>query len=270
MFENKTEEELWLEYKNTGNEKIREYFVIKYAPLVKHIAGKISYKIKGAVEFDDLLGFGTIGLLDAIEKYDPSKKIKFNTYATTRIMGSIYDELRNLDWIPRTIRQKTKQLESTISKLEEELGRPPSDEEIANKLNISYEELQKWYTDANGTTLLSLSDLYSKQSGDGEPIEFINTVESPEVKNPERIVEKTEITNLLADAIKELPDKEKKVLILYYYEELTLKEIGEVLDITESRVSQLHTKAIIRLRSKVAKFLNMNVNLEKELDKNKE
>lgn len=267
MFENMSEEELWIEYKKTNNEKIREYFVIKYAPLVKHIAGKISYKIKGAVEFDDLLGFGTLGLLDAIEKYEPSKKTKFNTYATTRIMGAIYDELRNLDWIPRTIRQKTKQLESTMNKLEEELGRTPTDEEIASKLNISYDELQKWYTEANGTTLLSLSDLYSKQNNDGEPIEFINTVESPEIKNPEKIMEKNEITELLAKAIKELPDKEKKVLILYYYEELTLKEIGEVLDITESRVSQLHTKAIIRLRAKVAKFLNLSQNLDKEFEK---
>jgi RNA polymerase sigma factor for flagellar operon FliA len=188
VFENMSEEELWIEYKKTNNEKIREYFVIKYAPLVKHIAGKISYKIKGAVEFDDLLGFGTLGLLDAIEKYEPSKKTKFNTYATTRIMGAIYDELRNLDWIPRTIRQKTKQLESTMNKLEEELGRTPTDEEIASKLNISYDELQKWYTEANGTTLLSLSDLYSKQNNDGEPIEFINTVESPEIKNPEKIM----------------------------------------------------------------------------------
>lgn len=264
MFENRSEEDLWIEYKKNGNEKIREHFVIKYAPLVKHIAGKISYKIKGAVEFDDLLGYGTIGLLDAIEKYDPYKKIKFNTYATTRIMGSIYDELRNMDWIPRTIRQKTKLLENTIHKLEDELGRVPTDAEIAQKLEISENDLQKWYSEANGTTILSLFDMYSKPNKDSEPIEFVNTIESPEIKNPEKIMEKTEITTILSKAIKELPEKEKKVLILYYYEELTLKEIGEVLEITESRVSQLHTKAIMRLRGKVARYIDSSAIADKE------
>ncbi len=263
MFENRTEEELWIDYKETGNEKIREHFVLKYAPLVKHIAGKISYKIKGAAEFDDLLGYGAIGLLDAISKYDPYKKIKFNTYAMTRIRGAIYDELRNLDWIPRTIRQKAKKLEHAINTLENKLDRAATDEEIAEFMEISIQDLKKTYLEVNGTTILSLFDSYSKNNKDGEKIEFIHTIESPETKNPESIMEKKEIQKYLVMAIKELPDKEKKVLILYYYEELTLKDIGKVLGITESRVSQLHTKAIMRLRGKLVKYTNVEINKKK-------
>lgn len=259
MFEGKSEEELWIEYKKTKNESIREYFVKKYAPLVKHIAGKVAFKLQGAVEFDDLLGYGAIGLLDAIEKYDPYKKIKFNTYATTRIRGAIYDELRNLDWIPRTIRHKTKMLEEAIYKIEERKGSSATDEEIAEELGITLKELQQMYLEVNGTVIMSLHDVYTKQNKDNESIEFINTIESPSYKNPDSISEKEEIIKVLANAIKQLPDKEQKVLILYYYEELTLKEIGQVLNITESRVSQLHTKAIFRLKTKIKRHLNYDV-----------
>jgi RNA polymerase sigma factor for flagellar operon FliA len=249
------EKELWIEYKETKNEKLREYFVRKYAPLVKHIAGKIGYKIKGSVEFDDLIGYGSLGLLDAIEKYDPMKNIKFNTYAMTRIQGSIYDELRNMDWIPRTIRTKSRKIEEAMAKIEIQKGSPATDEEIASELGVSVEELQDMYIEVNPTTIVSLTDIYYQNMKDGENIEVISTIEAPPHKNPDQILEKEEITKILAKAIKELPDKEKKVLILYYYEELTLKEIGEVLDITESRVSQLHTKAVMRLRAKISRII---------------
>lgn len=254
-FDKMDEKDLWIEYKQSKNEKIREYFVKKYAPLVKHIAGKIGYKIKGSVEFDDLIGYGSLGLLDAIEKYDPTKNIKFNTYAMTRIQGAIYDELRNMDWIPRTIRTKTKRIEEAMAKIELEKGSPATDAEIASELGISVEELQDMYVEVNPTTIVSLSEIYYQNMKDGENIEVISTIEAPVHKNPDTVMEKEEVTRILAKAIKELPDKEKKVLILYYYEELTLKEIGEVLEITESRVSQLHTKAVMRLRAKIARFL---------------
>ena len=216
---------------------------------------KIGYKIKGSVEFDDLIGYGSLGLLDAIEKYDPTKNIKFNTYAMTRIQGSIYDELRNMDWIPRTIRTKSRRIEEAMAKIEVQKGFPATDEEIASELGVSVAELQDMYIEVNPTTIVSLTDIYYQNMKDGENIEVISTIEAPPHKNPDQILEKEEITKILAKAIKELPDKEKKVLILYYYEELTLKEIGEVLDITESRVSQLHTKAVMRLRAKISRII---------------
>ena len=160
-----------------------------------------------------------------------------------------------MDWIPRTIRTKTKRIEEAMAKIELEKGSPATDAEIASELGISVEELQDMYVEVNPTTIVSLSEIYYQNMKDGENIEVISTIEAPVHKNPDTVMEKEEVTRILAKAIKELPDKEKKVLILYYYEELTLKEIGEVLEITESRVSQLHTKAVMRLRAKIARFL---------------
>lgn len=254
-FKHKDEKELWQEYRKTKNPEIREYFVIKYSPLVKYVAGKVAIGMPQQVEFEDLVSYGSFGLLDAIEKYDPERDIKFKTYAMTRIRGSIFDELRNIDWVPRTLRQKAKQLEEAIITLENKLGHSVDDEEIAKEMGISNQELQELFSKISGASVISLNDVWYT-GDDNDQVSFIDTIESPESLNPENIIEKEEIRSVIVEAIKQLPDKEKKVIVLYYYEDLTLKEIGEVLEVTESRVSQLHTKAILRLRGKLMRMKN--------------
>jgi RNA polymerase sigma factor for flagellar operon FliA len=254
-FKHKDEKELWQEYRKTKNPEIREYFVIKYSPLVKYVAGKVAIGMPQQVEFEDLVSYGAFGLLDAIEKYDPERDIKFKTYAMTRIRGSIFDELRNIDWVPRTLRQKAKQLEEAIITLENKLGHSVDDEEIAKEMGISNQELQELFSKISGASVISLNDVWYT-GDDNDQVSFIDTIESPESLNPENIIEKEEIRSVIVEAIKQLPDKEKKVIVLYYYEDLTLKEIGEVLEVTESRVSQLHTKAILRLRGKLIRMKN--------------
>ena len=250
LLEQKTEEDLWLAYKKTRDPKIRETFIKQYAPLVKYVAGKVAVGMPHNVEFDDLVGFGTFGLLDAIEKFDPEKNVKFKTYAVTRIRGAIFDELRAIDWVTRSVRQKTKELEETIGSLEAQLGRTATDQEIAQALGMTEDEFLKTMMRISGTSILSLNDVWF--SGDeNDKVSIGESIEAPSSLNPDIIVEKDEIRRIIIEAINELPDKEKKVLVLYYYEDLTLKEIGQVLEVTESRVSQLHTKAILRLRAKL-------------------
>ena len=244
------EHELWIKYKQKKDQKIRDYFVRQYAPLVKYVAGKVAIGMPHNVEFDDLVGFGVFGLFDAIEKYDPEKHVKFKTYAVTRIRGAIYDELRSIDWVPRSVRQKTKEIEETVHTLESTLGRSASDLEIAAKMGVSIKDLHKTMQKISSSSIISLNDLwYSGEENDR--VSIVDSIESPSSLNPDIIVEKDEIKRVIVQAISELPDKEKKVLVLYYYEDLTLKEIGKVLEVTESRISQLHTKAIMRLRSKL-------------------
>ena len=207
------------------------------------------------VEFDDLVSYGSFGLLDAIEKFDPNRDIKFKTYAMTRIRGAIFDELRSIDWIPRSIRQKARQVEEIISMLENKLGHTVEDEDIAKEMGISVDELQSLLTKISGTSIISLNDIWY-MGDDNDEVSFMETLESPQNLNPDSLIEKEEIKSVIVEAIKTLPDKEKKVIVLYYYEDLTLKEIGEVLEVTESRISQLHTKAIMRLRGKLVRMKN--------------
>ncbi|CEM62367.1 RNA polymerase sigma factor WhiG [Treponema phagedenis] len=249
-FENKPEEELWLEYKKTGNAKIREFFIIQYAPLVKYVASKIAVGKPGSIEFDDLVSYGIFGLFDAIDKYDPEKNIRFNTYAVTRIRGAIYDELRSIDWVPRSVRQQIKQIEDTIAAIEAKLGRSATDEEIAFELNISLEEYHQLLLKISGTSVISLAD--TKFGGeDSGQIAVGDSIEAPASLNPDVIVEREEIKRVIVEAIKELSEREQQVLILYYYEDMTLKEIGKVLKVTESRVSQIHTSANLKLKAKL-------------------
>jgi RNA polymerase sigma factor for flagellar operon FliA len=247
LLEQNTEDELWQEYRQSRNPKIREAFIKQYAPLVKYVAGKVAVGMPHNVEFDDLVGFGVFGLLDAIDKFDPDKNVKFKTYAVTRIRGAIFDELRSIDWVPRSVRQKTREVEDAIGSLEAQLGRTATAQEIANSLGMDENEYLKTMMKISGTSILSLNDVWF--SGDeNDKISIGDSIESPASLNPEVEVEKNEIRRVIVEAINDLPDKEKKILVLYYYEDLTLKEIGQVLEVTESRVSQLHTKAISRLR----------------------
>jgi RNA polymerase sigma factor for flagellar operon FliA len=225
-------------------------FIKQYAPLVKYVAGKVAVGMPHNVEFDDLVGLGVFGLLDAIDKFDPEKNVKFKTYAVTRIRGAIFDELRSIDWVPRSVRQKTREVEEAIGSLEAQLGRTATDQEIANSLGMDENEFIKTMMKISGTSILSLNDVWF--SGDeNDKVSIGDSIESPSSLNPDVIVEKDEIRRVIVEAIEELPDKEKKILVLYYYEDLTLREIGQVLEVTESRVSQLHTKAILRLRAKL-------------------
>ena len=245
-----SEDELWSHYKRTREPAVRDAFIRQYAPLVKYVAGKVAASMPNSVEFDDLVGFGVFGLLDAIEKFDPEKNVKFKTYAVTRIRGAIFDELRSIDWVPRSVRQKTKEIEEAIVGLEATLGRPATDSEIAGSLGLSEDELLKTMLKISGTSVLSLNDVWYS-GDDSDKISIGDSIESPSSFNPDASVEREEIKRVIVQAISELPEKEKKVLVLYYYEDLTLKEIGQVLEVTESRVSQLHTKAILRLRAKL-------------------
>jgi len=249
------EQDLWKEYVKTKNPEIRKYFIKKYAPLVKYVAGKVAIGMPHNVEFDDLVSYGNFGLLDAIEKYNPDKEVKFKTYAMTRIRGAVFDELRTIDWIPRSIRQKAKHVEKTIVELENRLGRTVEDEEIAQELELSMDEFHILVSKISGTSLVSLNDIWHGND-ESDELSFMETIESPSNMNPDVMVEREETKDLIIESIKRLPEKEKKVIVLYYYEDLTLKEIGDVLEVTESRVSQLHTKAIMRLRGRLAQMKN--------------
>ncbi len=248
--EEHAEDELWREYRKTQNQAIRERLIKQYAPLVKYVAGKVAVGMPSNVEFDDLVGYGVFGLFDAIEKFDPDKHVKFKTYAVTRIRGAIFDELRSIDWVPRSVRQKTREIEDAVRKLESSLGRSASDDEIAKQLGVTVREFEKMMMKISSASLLSLNDVWYTGE-DNDKVSIGDSIESPQSLNPDIIVEKEEIRRVIVQAIEDLPEKEKKVLILYYYEDLTLKEIGRVLEVTESRVSQLHTRAIIRLRAKL-------------------
>lgn len=243
--------EYWRKYKKTGDEKIREELIKKYAPLVKYVAGKIAVGMPTHnVDFDDLVSYGSIGLIDACERYDPDRDIKFKTYAVTRIRGAIYDELRSLDWVPRSMRKKAKEIERATQILETHFGREAKKEEIAKEVGMDMSEYQRTIKKLSESSIVSLNDVWYL-GDDSDEISVADTLESPESLNPDIIAEKDEIRKTIVETLQTLPEKEKKVLILYYYEDLTLKEIGAVLHVTESRVSQLHTKAIQALRYKL-------------------
>ncbi len=260
MFEDKyknfDEAELWVKYQKNHDQQIREHFVKQYAPLVKYVAGKVAIGMPSNMDFDDLVSDGVLGLLDAIEKYQIDKNVKFKTYAVTRIKGAIFDGLRERDWIPRSIRQKAKEVQNLMAELEIKYGRSATDEELAAALNLPKEDLNKLMVNISGTAVVSLNDIWHVGS-EGDEMSMEDAVEGPASLNPEVLAEKSEVKNVISKAIGSLPEKEKEVIVLYYYEDLTLKEIGEVLDVTESRVSQLHTKAIMRVKAKLkqVKFL---------------
>ncbi|MBL4889284.1 MAG: RNA polymerase sigma factor WhiG [Candidatus Lindowbacteria bacterium] len=246
------DEEIWSRYKTSGEIEVRNELIERYAPLVKYVAGRMAMNMPPQVEFDDLVSYGIFGLIDAIEKYEPSRGFKFKTYATTRIRGAIIDELRALDWIPRSIRQKSRQLQTVYSELENRLGRAATDEEAAKELGITVKDLDARLNAVSGTTVISLDDVWHVGADDDE-IQIGDSIAGSDKDHPNYNIEKQEVKRILIEAIKELPPREKEVIALYYYEELTLKEIGLVLGVTESRVSQLHSKAMIRLKTKLQK-----------------
>ena len=239
---------MWKKYKRAKTQELREEIVKKYLYLVKYVAGRVAIGLPPNVEFNDLVSYGILGLFDAITKYDVSQGNKFETYAVSRIRGSIMDELRKLDWAPRLLRKKAREIDKKCKELEEKYGRIATDTELAKSLRISTDDLNSIYSELNSTTFLSLDEVWQNDEGN-KPISRLQTIEDSLVINQFQYVHQNEVKELLAGSINELPEKEKLVIVLYYYENLTLREIGEILDVSESRVCQIHTKVITRLRS---------------------
>ena len=242
---------VWLEYRRTRDQKLRDRLILTYAPLVKYVAGRLGSGLPAHVDDEDLASYGLLGLIGAIERFDPMREIKFETYALGRIKGAIIDELRSLDWVPRSVRSRARQIERTIGELEAKLGRAPTDEEIAGKLGVSEEELDDDLFQISRTSIAALDELWTVSAG-GDQVSLIDTIEDTSGPSPTAALDETELREAMADAIAGLPEREKIVITLYYYEELTLREIGEVLAVTESRVSQLHTKAVLRLKARLS------------------
>jgi RNA polymerase sigma factor FliA len=225
--------------------------VVAYAPLVKYVAGRMGSGLPAHVEEADLISYGLIGLISAIERFDPDREIKFETYAITRIKGAIIDELRALDWVPRSVRAKAREIERTNAKLEHKLQRAPTDEEMASALGVSTDEFQDSLLQISNSTVVALDELWSVSDSSGDQVSLLDTLQDPDAPDPASVLDASEAKDRLADAIARLPEREKLVIALYYYENLTLREIGEVLGVTESRISQLHTKAVLRLKSRL-------------------
>lgn len=239
-------EDLWKQYSGFRDPAIREKIIIEYSPLVKYVAGRLSIYFGTNVEYDDMVGYGVFGLIDAIDKFDYTKGIKFETYASLRVRGAIIDSIRELDWVPRSLRQKNKELEKAYTEIENELKRSASDQEVADKLRINVDEFHKLINDVSVSSMVSLEDYLEQNYEIGiEPGSDARSEDKPEL-----YVEINETRDILADSINKLPEKEKTVITLYYYEELTLKEISAIMGVSESRISQLHTKAILRLKGK--------------------
>ena len=242
---------LWVEYRQSGDQALRDRLILTYAPLVKYVAGRLGSGLPAHVDENDLVSYGLLGLIGAIERYDPDRDIKFETYAIARIKGAIIDELRALDWVPRSVRSRAREIERAIAELEAKLGTAPTDEQIAEKIGITIKELEDSLTDISRSSIAALDELWSV-SGEGDQVSLLDTIEDTTGAKPADALDETEMREALAEAIARLPEREKLVVTLYYYEELTLREIGEVLGVTESRVSQLHTKAILRLKARLA------------------
>lgn len=242
------------EYAKTKSADAREKIILEYAPLVKVVAGRLSVYLGYNVEYEDLVSYGIFGLIDAIDKFDCLKEVKFETYASLRIRGAILDQIRKMDWIPRTIRQKQKRIDTVIRQIEQETGHNATDEEIAEKLGITGEEYLDWQSQIKVTGLVSLNEYMEQGSDVAQDYSRQSTFR---FEAPEEKVEREELTRMLGEALKLLTEKEQKVITLYYYEELTLKEISSILEVSESRVSQLHTRALQKMKTKMGSYMGI-------------
>lgn len=241
---------LWQEYVNTHSSSVREQLILEYSQLVKLVAGRMSMYLGYNVEYDDLVGYGIFGLIDAIDKFDYGKNVKFETYASLRIRGAILDQIRKMDWIPRSLRQKQKKIDATMSKIEADKGHVATDEEIAEELGISIDELNEWQGQTKASNIISL-DEYTDAGSEVK----MDATRNAHFQQPEDAVEKEELKKKMVQAIDTLTEKERNVIVLYYYEEMTLKEISLVLEVSESRVSQLHTKALNKMKKVLGDYL---------------
>lgn len=243
---------MWDDYAKTKSTEVREQIILEYAPLVKLVAGRLSMYLGYNVEYEDLVSYGIFGLIDAIDKFDNTKAVKFETYASLRIRGSILDQIRKLDWIPRTIRQKQKKIDIVMKEIEDAEGRTATDEEIAEKLGIGGNELLDWQSQMKVTNIVSLDEYMEQGSEIPTEKNYNNHFEAPE-----DVMERSELKKILQAALELLTEKERKVIVLYYYEELTLKEISNILEVSESRISQLHTKGLQKMKGKLGSYMGI-------------
>src|SRR4051794_18361213 len=243
---------LWKDYKASKDEKLRERLILHYSPLVKYVAGRVGVGLPPNIEQADLVSYGIFGLIDAIKKFDLERAIKFETYAISRIKGAIIDELRSIDWIPRSVRYKAREVEKAYAALEARLHRSPTEAEVAGELGIKLEELHTIFSQVSFVNVVALDELLSAGGEKGDKLSLVDTLEDTKAEDPVAAFETEETKYLLAKAINTLPEREKIVVTLYYYEGLTLAEIGQVLGVTESRICQMHTKAVLQLRGKLA------------------
>lgn len=243
---------LWNDYKLNNTPEKREEIILEYAPLVKLVAGKLAMYLGAHVEYEELTSFGIFGLIDAIDKYDTSKEVKFETYASVRIRGAILDQIRKMDWIPRTIRQKQKKIEAVLQEIEQEGDGKPTNEEVSKRLEISVEEYEIWQSQVKVSNIISLDEFVEQ----GVEISA-DKYTTKKFEEPEEAMDKVELKKVIMQSLENLTEKEKKVILLYYYEELTLKEISRVLEVTESRISQLHTKALSKMKGTLGNYMGI-------------
>lgn len=242
---------VWRQWKEAPSPELRDRLILHYSPLVKYVASRVSVGLPQSVEQADLVSYGIFGLIDAIEKFEPDRGVKFETYAIRRVRGAIIDELRSIDWVPRSVRAKARSIETAFSTLEGELGRSPTDTELAKALGLTENELQNTYTQISFVGVVALDDMFPRSGERNETATLADTI-ADRGEGPMGLYEVEELRQALAMALNRMPEREKIVLTLYYYEGMTLAEIGEVLGVTESRVCQIHTRAVLQLRSRLA------------------
>ena len=247
-----SKEKLWEMYQTKQTPELREQIILEYAPLVKVVAGRLSMYLGYNVEYDDLVSYGIFGLIDAIDKFDMDKEVKFETYASLRIRGAILDQIRKMDWIPRTVRQKQKKIDEAIKRVEMQTGKTAPDDEVERELGISGNELLEWQSQLKVTNIVSLNEFIEQGT---EPV--MDARHNSHFIQPEEQVQETELREKLQEAMEQLTEKEKKVILLYYYEDLTLKEISRVLEVSESRISQLHTKALSKMQRTMGPYMDI-------------
>ena len=243
---------LWEQYHKKKTPQLREQLILEYAGVVNLVAGRLSMYLGYTVEYDDLVGYGIFGLIDAIDKYDMAKNVKFETYASLRIRGAILDQIRKMDWIPRSVRQRQRKIDEAMKQIEMRTGKTASDEELAKQLGLTEEELCSWQTQLKVTNVVSLNEF--EENG---PEPMIDSAHPVRFSQPEEVVEEAELKEKLAESLELLTEKERRVIELYYYEDMTLKEISKILEVSESRISQLHTKALNKMRKKMGVYMNI-------------
>jgi RNA polymerase sigma factor for flagellar operon FliA len=249
-------DELWTQYKETDSKQAKDKLLVEYAHIVKYVVDRIAFRLPSSVDKDDLHSAGIMGLIRAVESFDTERGVKFETFASHKIRGAVLDELRALDWVPRSVRQKARELQKVHAELENELGRAPYDNEICSRLGISMGEYEDLLYEVTPATIISLEESMPEKDADSKDIKLIDTIEDPGSENPLKSLSFEELKDILKNTIAALPEKQRLVIALYHYEELTLKEIGVVLNISESRVSQIHSKTVIALRSKILQKMN--------------
>ncbi|MCR5734876.1 MAG: FliA/WhiG family RNA polymerase sigma factor [Lachnospiraceae bacterium] len=246
---------LWESYFKNPAQETREKIILEYAPLVKVVAGRLAMYLGYNVEYEDLVSYGIFGLIDAIDKFDQGKDVKFETYASLRIRGSILDQIRKMDWIPRTVRKRQRDISTAIKNIEARTGKSATDEDIALELGISVTEYDEWQSQMKVTNIVSLDEFVEQGGGDINVSDSQSTISRFDL--PEEAVAREELKVKLKEALDDLTEKEQKVILLYYYEDLTLKEISNILEVSESRISQLHTKALNKMKGKMGAYMEI-------------